>query len=237
MINVNLQSMFSDSKNLNKATVTVEVEMTPSKLMDSLATEVLKELERIAPYAGFKDVSDLEVSDIRKYLYTLVWLRCERVNHSLSQSFKAYKALEKRVAVPVMAYQLLLSIGRCVDRDFSIEFLPAYSISEKDLLAPTELAAVSEIMTRLESNGMKVVYGLPKEEDGELDFMALCHVEETVVGYRQSHPVYGFLASFFEQKKLNEVTGMMCRVIYGYDTDYAMQITQIFRALNSVDRQ
>lgn len=236
MINANLQSMFNDSKNLNKATVTVEVEMTPSKLMDSLATEVLKELERIAPYAGFKDISDLEVSDIRKYLCTLVWMRCERVNYP-SKSFEGYKKLERRLAVPVMAYQLLVSIGRCIDRDFSIEFRPAYSISEKDLLAPTELAALSEILTRMESNGMKVVYGLPKEIDGELDFMALCHVEETVVGYRQSHPVYGFLASFFAQKKLNEVTGMMCRVIYGYDTDYAMQITQIFRALNSETRQ
>lgn len=232
MINTNLQSMFSDSKNLNKATVTVDVEMTPSKLMGSLATEVLKELERIAPYAGFKDVSDLDADDIRKYLCSLVWMRCERVNYP-SKAFDAYKKLEKVVAVPVMAYQLLVSIGLCTDRDFSINFRPAYSISETDLLAPDQVAAISDILTRLESNGMKVVYGIPRDASGELDFMALCHVEETVVGYRQSHPVYGFLASFFEQKKLNEITGLMCRVIYGYDTDYQAQITQIFRALNS----
>lgn len=232
MINTNLQSMFSDSKNLNKATVTVEVDMTPSKLMDSLATEVLKELERIAPYAGYKDVSDLDVDDIHKYLCTLVWMRCEHVNEP-SKAFNPYKSLQRTVAVPVMAYQLLVSIGQCVDRDFSIEFRPAYSISEKDLLAPDQMAALSDVMSRLESNGMKVVYGMPREITGELDFMALCHVEETVVGYRKSHPVYGFLASFFEQKKLNEVTGMMCRVIYGYDSDYKLQIAQIFRALNS----
>lgn len=232
MINTSLQSMFSDSKNLNKATITVEVEMTPSKLMDSLATEVLKELERVAPYAGFKDVSDLSVDDIRKYLCTLVWMRCERVNQP-SNAFQEYKKLERTVAVPVMAYQLLVAIGLCMDRDYSIQFRPVYSISEKDLLAPAEIAAISDIMTRLEGNGMKVVYGTPKDPSGELDFMALCHVEQTVVGYRNSHPVYGFLASFFEQKKLNEVTGLMCRVIYGYDTDYQVQIAQVFRALNS----
>lgn len=232
MINTNLQSMFSDSKNLNVATVTVKVDMTPSKLMESLATEVLKELERIAPYAGYKDISDLEVEDIHKYLCTLVWMRCERVNEP-SKAFQGYKALQRTVAVPVMVYQLLVAIGLCHDRDFSIEFRPAYSISEKDLLAPDQVAAMSDIFARFEGNGMKVVYGLPKDITGELDFMALCHVEETVVGYRKSHPVYGFLASFFEQKKLNEVTGMMCRVVYGYDSDYKLQIAQIFRALNS----
>lgn len=232
MININLQSMFSDSKNLNVATVTVKVDMTPSKLMESLATEVLKELERIAPYAGYKDIADLEVEDIHKYLCTLVWMRCERVNEP-SKAFQGYKALQRTVAVPVMVYQLLVAIGLCHDRDFSIEFRPAYSISEKDLLAPDQVAAMSDIFARFEGNGMKVVYGLPKDITGELDFMALCHVEETVVGYRKSHPVYGFLASFFEQKKLNEVTGMMCRVVYGYDSDYKLQIAQIFRALNS----
>lgn len=232
MINTNLQSMFSDSKNLNVATVTVKVDMTPSKLMESLATEVLKELERIAPYAGYKDIADLEVEDIHKYLCTLVWMRCERVNEP-SKAFQGYKALQRTVAVPVMVYQLLVAIGLCHDRDFSIEFRPAYSISEKDLLAPDQVAAMSDIFARFEGNGMKVVYGLPKDITGELDFMALCHVEETVVGYRKSHPVYGFLASFFEQKKLNEVTGMMCRVVYGYDSDYKLQIAQIFRALNS----
>lgn len=232
MINTSLQSLFSDVKNVNKATIIIEVDMTPSKLMESLATEVLKELERIAPYTGFRDVSDLEVEDIHKYLCTLTWMRCERVNGP-SPSFKDYKKLEKRLAVPVMAYQLLIAIGICTDRDFSLQFKPVYSIDEKDLLAPEEMAAISDIMTRLEANGMKVVYGTPREIEGELDFMALCHVEDTVVGYKQSHPVYGFLASFFEQKKLNEVTGMMCRVIYGYDSDYQVQIAQIFRALNS----
>lgn len=235
MINASLQSMFSDKKNLNKATVTVEVQLNPSKLMEKMASEVLKELERLAPYAGYSDVADLEVVDICKYLNTLVWMRCERVNQP-SPAFKEYKALEKVVAVPVLAYQLLVSIGVAIDRDYSIKFTPAYSISEKDLLAPAEVAAISDVLVRLESNGMKVVYGIPKDQTGELDFMALCHVEGQVVGYRQSHPVYGFLAAFFEQKKLNEVTGLMCRVIYGYDTDYELQITQIFRALNSTDR-
>jgi hypothetical protein len=224
--------MFSDKKNLNKATITVEVEMKPSTLMEALASELLKELQRIMPYAGFEDVSKLSEKDICKYLNTLVWMRCQHVNGP-SQSYKEYKPLERLVAVPVMAYQLLVSIGVAVDRDYSIQFIPAYSISGEDLLAPDQIAEISDVFLRLERNGMKLVFGMPKDVNGELDFMALCHVEGTVLGYRQSHPVYGFLAAFFEQKKLNEVTGLLCRIIYGYDSDYKLQITQVFRALNS----
>lgn len=233
MINDKLQSLFSDSKKVNEATVIAQVEMNPSKMMSALAEEVRKELERTAPHTGYSDVNDLEISDIDKYLRTLVWMRCERVTNSSSKAFLPYKALERTIAVPVMAYQLLLSVGVAYDRDFSIRFEPVYSISESDLLAPTEMLAISDVMTRLENNGMKVVYGTPKDPSGELDFMALCHVEGIVKGYRQSHPVYGFLASFFEQKKLNDVTGMMCRVIYGYDSDYRTYVAQIFKGLNS----
>jgi hypothetical protein len=232
MINENLQSLFSDFKNVNKATITVEVEMKPSKMVDSLATEVLNEMQRLVPYVGAHDVSDLEPEDISKYLKTLVWMRVKRVNGGFEDKFKAYRPLERVLAVPVLAYQALIAIGEAWDRDFSIKFIPTYSISETDLLAPDDMAAISDVLSRMERSGVKVVYGTPREEKGELDFMALCHVEGEVLGYRTSHPVYGFLASFFEQKKLNEITGTMCRIIYGYDSDYKLYLTQVFRALN-----
>lgn len=233
MINESLQSLFRDTKTVNKATITVSVEMKPSALMKTLSVEVLKELSRIVPYSGFKDVDDLTVDDVHAYICTLVWMRCQNVNEAFTPDQRAYRSMFKHLSVPVMVYQLLVSIGVAVDRDYSIEFRPEYSISESDLLAPEEMRAISDVLLRLEPNGMKIVHGLPIDREGELDFMALCHVETEVCGYRHSHPVYGFLAAFFRQKEFNEVTGNMCRVTYGYDTDYDLYVTQVFRKLNA----
>jgi hypothetical protein len=122
-------------------------------------------------------------------------------------------------------------MGVAFDRDYSIEFKPEYSIGEEELLSPDEVLAVSNLLRSFETSGMKLVQGLPSDPYGDLDFMALCHVEDFVVGYRKAHPVYGFLASFFKQKSLNEVTGMMCRVIYGYDTDYKVQISSLCQSI------
>lgn len=233
MINTALQSSFTDSKTVNKATITVRVEMKPSKLVETLSVEVLKEMQRLVPSTQFKDVDDLCSEDISRYLKTLIWMRVQQCADDFTPAYKAYFRIRKLVSVPVMAYQLLIPIGVATDRDFSIRFEPEYSITESELLSPDEMRAISDVMSRLESNGFKMEIGIPQSPEGELDFMALCHVEDVVLGYRKSHPVYGFLASFFVQKKLNEITGSMCRVIYGYDSDYEVYIRQIFRKLNS----
>lgn len=231
MINSSLQSAFTDSKLMNTNTIVVAVEMKPSTMMQALAEELLGELQRMAPYSGYAPVSDLEATDILKYLSTLTWMRCQACIPSGSKSYAKYRTLAKHVSVPVLAYQFLLSMGVAFDRDYSIEFKPEYSIGEEELLSPDEVLAVSNLLRSFETSGMKLVQGLPSDPYGDLDFMALCHVEDFVVGYRKAHPVYGFLASFFKQKSLNEVTGMMCRVIYGYDTDYKVQISSLCQSI------
>lgn len=232
-ISATLTSMFNDVKPMNDPTIRCNVEFVPSKLMDKLAQEILAEMKRIMPYVGYEDVSSLELEDIRKYLSTLVWMRCEYVSDSASKAFNAYRASYKYLAVPVVLSQMLLAIGRAYDRDFAISFMPTYTIEEDCLLSVAEMSALSDILRRMENNGLKLVYGLPNDLNGELDFMALCHVEGVVKGYRKSHPVYGFLAAFFEQKKLNEITGLMCRVFYGYAADYEMHVSRLFQAMRT----
>lgn len=231
MINSTMQSLFNDSKTMNVATIEVAVEMTPSKLAEKLALEIIKDMSRIGHLVGVVDLG-VDESGILNYLRTLTYLRVAQVNSDTSKTLNSYRRLSKHLAVPVMFYQCLISIGIAYDRDFAIRFYPTYSIDSADLLSPEEMENISDLMMRLETHGLKVVYGIPKEEEGELDFMALCHVEEQVLGYRHSHPVYGFLAAFFAQKELSEVTGMMCRVLYGYETDYALYVTQLYTNLS-----
>lgn len=233
-INPKLTSMFNDVKPMNDASVEINVEMNPSSLMEHLAKETLNELTRLVPYAGYVEVSELTYEDILHYFCTLVWMRCQYVVESSSKAYTEYKTLAKYIAIPVVFDQLLLVMGRAYDSDFALRFIPQYTISEDCLLAPSEVRAISDLFTRMEKQGLKVVYGMPNDRNGELDFMALCHVEGVVKGYRRSHPVYGFLAAFFEQKKWNEITGMMCRVFYGYRTDYEMHIARFFSVSDTV---
>lgn len=230
MINEKIKSAFNDSKLMNKATINVSVEMNPSQLLDKMAEEINKDIMRLTNFVGSADYM-VGTEDILKYLKTLVFLRVAFVNNELHDMLKNYRSLAKHLGVPVLMYQCLISMGVAYDRDFAIRFNPTYSIDDSDLLSPEEMESISDIFTRLENVGMKIVIGIPRDEAGELDFMALSHVAGEVVGYRRSHPVYGFLASFFAQKQLSEVTGLMCRVLYGYQTDYSLYVSKLYSAL------
>jgi hypothetical protein len=197
-----------------------------------MASKLLSEVNRMAPYAGYSDVADLTTEDIEKYLKTLVYLRVCKVNETFNETTKLYKSLAKYVEIPVLAYQLLISIGKAYDADYNLEFYPAYNITQDEVLGVAEMEALSSLFRQFTSSGLKTVKGMPNAIDGELDFMAMCHVEDEVVSYRKGHPVFGFLAAFFRQSKLNSVTGLLCRVLYGYETDYKYQIDALFNAID-----
>lgn len=232
MISATLQSAFSDSKLMNMPTVTIQVGVSSTEMVGLMAEKLMAEFERMAPYAGYAPVSELTSKDIERYLKTLLWLRVCTVLNSADKSSVQYRVLKKNLAIPVLMYQLLLCIGKAYDADYNIEFVPAYSITEEDLLSPDEMAGLSSLFRSFENSGMKVVYGVPRDESGELDFMAMSHVNDVVISYKRSHPSFAFLASFVRQQKLNEVTGMMSRVIYGYDNDYKYQLDALMSAIN-----
>jgi len=172
-------------------------------------------------------LADVDVEGIRKYLSTLSFMRRVRVAGLNDRVTQAYRGFTRSVACPVLWYQVLLGIGKAIDRDYSIEFIPGTSISESDLLAPEEMQMISDVMFRLQNNGFKVVAGIPLQEEGELDFMAMAHVGETVLSYRKSHPVYGFLASFFASQEVSQALGALVRIKYGYDSDYRLMLSRV----------
>jgi hypothetical protein len=215
---------------MNDATVNVSVEMAPSKLLERLASELDSDMRRIANLTGMSDAG-VGPEEILNYLKTLIFIRVSLVNGDYGKALQGYTNLAKHLSVPVMLYQCLIAMGIAIDRDFGIRFNPVYSIDSKELLSPEQMAEISDIMVRLEPNGLKIVEGVPRDPEGEIDFMALSHVEDVVRSYRRSHPVYGFLAAFFAQKSLNEITGTMCRVVYGYISDYELYVTKLYNAL------
>lgn len=225
---ITIADQFKDNKLLVDQNVRMGVEMAPSSMMVRLAATILSELQRIVPYVGYAPVSNLECNDILKYLCTLIWMRVQYVSGG-DKAFSTYRTYYQRLAVPVVMSQLLMSMGEAIDRDFGLTFIPTYSIEAEKLLPPDEMLALSDIFMSLESHGLKLVYGLPKDVNGELDFMALSSVEGVVRSYHRGHPVYGFLAAFFEQQQLNAITGNMCRVIYGYRSDYEAYLREFLQ--------
>jgi len=227
MFNEKMQSMFHDFKPVNEPTIEITVEFKPSKMVEDLAHALMYELVRVAGPTGEFMLRDLDVESIRRYLCTLSWLRRTRAAGLNNSTTVLYRSLSRSAACPVIWYQVLLGIGVAMDRDYSIRFVPGTSISESDLLAPEEMQTISDIMFSLQNNGFKVVAGVPQSEEGELDFMAMSHVEELVLGYRKSHPVYGFMASFFATKEVSHALGALVRIRYGYDSDYRVLLTKV----------
>jgi len=231
MINEKMQSMFNDFNQVNEPTLKVTVNFVGTEMVGALAEVLRKELVRVAGVAGDSYLMGLSVEGICRYLTTLSWMRCVRVTGLSNKTTQAYRHLERSVAVPVIWYQVLIGIGRAYDRDYSIEFIPGASISESDLLAPDEMLMISDLMFSLQNNGLKVVAGIPRDVAGELDFMAMAHVEETVLSYRKTHPVYGFLASFFATEEVSKALGALVRIRYGVDSDYRVMLARVVASL------
>jgi hypothetical protein len=232
MINAALQSATEDLKPISKATVKVEVLFQNGKMIKSLAKLLYQEFERMAPYAEYKPISELTEQDLLSYLSTLLWLRVKAADEVADKALSLYKSYRHTVAVPVLWYQVLIGIGRAYDKDFGLEFVPAYKIPQELLLSPERLGEISNLFRQFEDSGMKIVPGIPKGSEGELDFMAMSHVNSEVLSYRKAHPVYGFLASFVAEQELNAITGTMSRVVYGYESDYEVRLSVLQRAIN-----
>lgn len=231
MINEKMQSMFNDFKPVNEPTIRVIVNCEVGALVGELSKVLMMELVRVGGSAGERLLRDLDDERIRRYLATLGWLRRVRTAGLSNKTTQMYRHVSHAAAVPVLWYQALIGIGRAYDRDYSIEFVPGTSISESDLLAPDEMQTISDIMFSMQNNGFKVVAGIPKDEEGELDFMAMAHVEETVLSYRKTHPVYAFLAAFFKSQEVSKTLGSLVRIRYGVDSDYRVMLTRVVSSL------
>lgn len=227
MLDEKMLSFFKDDTQVVDATVVVNVKVQPSIVMEELANVLVDEIHRVSGYSHDPVIEGLDKKDILKYLSTLTWMRVQHVLRAENSSFSSYRRLYMEAAVPALAYQIFVCVGEAFDRDFGLKFLPVAEIQADDLLAPDQMKLISDVLSRLERNGLNIVYGLPRDRSGEIGFMAMTHVDGVVRSYRKDHPVYGFLASFFRQEVLNEVTGTMSRVVYGYVSDYRYRVSRL----------
>lgn len=225
----NLQKGFPEGefKTSKASAVSVTVDVAPSPLIEKFAQITLDELYRMANKALSRELDQLESDSILKYYKTLTYLRVLTVNRGFTSQLQGYRDVYRSLVVPSFLYQMLVCIGEVRDEDYNIVFSPAYPIKGEDLLPLADLIKISELLIRFETLSYEI--GGPNNRGGELAFMAMHHVNGQVTSYRKDHPLFGFLASFFQQEEFNQVTGTMCRIYYGDSSDYALMMATVLR--------
>jgi len=203
------------------------IKLEPSELIHDMAELEHKEMERVMRFTVNKIV--LSVEEIEKYFKTLLYLRVIQVTDY--KNLKDYRFTLKSLNIPVRIYQIILSLGEAIDRDYGIRFLPAMEIEAESLLGANELREYSDRLSVLIPEGYLVVEtGLPSAINGELGFMACLLIsDEKVFSYRKDHPVYGFIASFFKSELINKAFDMDYRIYYGSKEDYKIMLSRIYR--------
>lgn len=227
-LNNKVLKQFEGQNPVRKTSVNVTVELAPSELLNHLAKSYHYEIQRLnTARAGVID--ELSVDDVFKYINTLIYMRVGKINHELSPS---YLRLYRRVVVPVMVYQLSISIGEVQDDDYGINLFPAYTVNGDEILSADSMLDISDRLQMLETNGLAQVQGLPNDVSGDIEFMVMQYVNDEVLSYRKSHPVYGFLSAFFTRRMSEEITQGISRIYYGDVNTYRTQLAKVLAALD-----
>lgn len=209
--------------------IRVRVKMFPSDMFDELARAYHQEVVRVNksrnPY-----IDGLTVLDLKKYFATLFTMRLGQVTTGVQPE---YRNSYRSVAVPVLLYQILTSIGEVEDKKRGIILLPAGEVDGELLLSESELRRISDSLRMLENCGLRQVKGLPYATDGDFEFMAMAKVQNEIRYFSNDpHPVKAFLASFLDRKIEDECLFGSNRVLYGTTELYASRLTRLLLAID-----
>lgn len=200
--------------------ITSQVNVYPSELTEQLANLMSEELERLASNEVIrKEATELGSDKLLKYFKTLFYLRVCRVRHTLHGRLSSYQSIYDKVWIPSILQLVLVGIGEVRDEDYNIVFKPTMNIDEDDVLSVDEMIDISEFLHRFQT--LAIVQGLPKAEDGELEFMAMRKVQNVIKTYKtDSHPVHAFLSAFCEMNEMDNLLSGLLRVTYHSITEY-----------------
>jgi len=233
-LNPGLVSAFEGKGHTAVPMIQVTVPLSTTAMVDTLAQAIVRDLIRISDLMG-QEINDefIDVDMIKKYLQTLLYMRVVNVNYLEDnlKSYKSYKPMKDRLAIPTLFYQLLISIGVAVDNDYMIEFIPSYDVDGKELLDSDTLLSISNELHAFSSAGFKMVVGMPNDHFGDLEFMAMQCFDDTITSYRDSHPVYAFLHAFLQNKEVSEITGGLSRFYYGNVSKYSSALFQVYNSM------
>lgn len=214
---------FNDQHSQRDMAVTSYVDVYPSELTEQLADLMSEELLRLASNEVIrKEAQEIGNDKLLKYFKTLFYLRVSRVRHTLRDKLSSYQSIYDKVWIPSILQLVLVGIGEVRDEDYNIVFKPSLNVIEDDILPVNEMIHISEFLHRFQT--LSIVQGLPKADDGELEFMVMRKVQDVVKTYKPGvHPVYAFLSAFCEMKEVKSLVIGLSRIAYMNTQEYKIQ--------------
>lgn len=229
MLNADIQKFFEDKKPTLEGGLEIQAQFTSSELLKQLGSSYADEVARLNT-SGSLIYDQLDDELMFKYFNTLVWMRIAYIRND--KTFSPYREASQFIVVPVLAYQLIISIGKVHDGEWNIHITPSYTTDGDDILSIDELTRVSSLLRGLENNGLKQVTGLPRDKQGDLEFMVMQHINDKVTSHQVSHPVYGFLAAFLQSTGNRAVYDQVQRIHYGTLIDYQARLSHLLPTIN-----
>jgi len=151
-------------------------------------------------------------NEMQRYLN---YLLLQRVKYSTGEGKTDRDS--RFLKVPALFALSLTHVGRVFDKDLGIELIPV--IGEIDAMTPEEALKFSRRLTIVEDLGFELVEGLPKDRNGDSNFMYFHMADDNVKRHnKDSHPGFAVLAAFFKMKQLDEI--LTFRVTYGLVSEY-----------------
>lgn len=154
-----------------------------------------------------------DAKELTKYLNLLLKLRIESVNGSGKTDFRA-----KDLKIPALYALSLTHVGYVYDKDLGIELMPV--VEKLDVMTvDTALDFSRQKLSIVEDLGFELVVGLPRDRNGESNFMYFHMSEDKILRHSsEAHPGFAVLAAFFRLRQLQEV--LTFRVNYGLVSEY-----------------
>lgn len=157
----------------------------------------------------------IDADRMKQYLNTLLVLRIDSINGKGSRDFRV-----KDLKIPALYALALTHIGSVYDKDLGIELTPVIDSKKVKALSIDDAISFSrESLGIVEDLGFELVQGLPRDRNGESQFMYFHMIDDKIVRHnKEAHPGFAILAAFFKLQQLQNVLNY--RVNYGLVAEY-----------------
>lgn len=213
------------------------VKILAGGMLEKMAKWEHMEMQRSTRFA--QNVVLPTAETLRRYFANLIWIRVTQATNP--RELKSYKPLLYSANVPNRLSTVLENVGVAVDNGHNIKFVPVFEIDADDLLSPSELVEISDMIDFLEGE-YHFVKGIARGEEGSIELMSKMVISEPeaiakVLSYRKDNPVYAFFAAILEFQVVGltyEDLFRQYRVQYSHTETYESRFNEFYRASANV---
>jgi len=193
--------------------------------MDNLQTVLSHYAQQVeSKYHSIRAASMFEIGELDRYVRTLTWLRVQRVNRKVEQSYDV-----RVYPVPALIALILRQIGRVHDDAYGFDIVPQMDKPE-DIMGHSEALGFSKVI-RSFREAFSIEEFPTTGESGDPMFMSKVILNAVVLSYRRDDPqLYAYLAYLAGNTLVEAAASSHFFVTYGdcawYDNDSPVGVVE-----------